>query len=373
VLAKNGKWYPRAQPAASGNVSLLLFYAYVQPVWTARERTDAIEFTNATLSRLGCTGRLRVALEGFNGTLTGPAQGLRDFCAALRDYNVQQFGSVDFKIVDGLADNKGFRTLKVWPVAELVTYGFAAKQAPLTLGSQHVTPEQWNTLAAAPNTVMIDVRNANETAIGRFAPPAGGAKLLDPHMRRSTEFPEWVDTHLEELKGKKVMMYCTAGVRCERASAFLAQKGIERENIVQLEGGIHRYLEAFPEDGGLWAGANYTFDKRFSHGAAKGSVISACAACAQPWQRYQSGDKCSLCKMEILVCRECHKAKVSAKRKLLCWLCTEAGSDEKAAARARAFARTGGGRDGEGEGAGAQLDAEEDAPSGGSSKRQRRA
>jgi predicted sulfurtransferase len=76
-------------------------------------------------------------------------------------------------------------------------------------------------------------------------------------MRRSTEFPEWVDSVLPLLKEKKtVMMYCTAGVRCERASALLVQKGVPREAIVQLEGGIHRYLEAYPEDGGIWAGKN---------------------------------------------------------------------------------------------------------------------
>jgi predicted sulfurtransferase len=257
VLAKNGKWYPAPVPPPPGNVTLLLFYAYVVPPWTRPERSAAADFARATLARLGCTGRLRVALEGFNATLTGPAEGIRGFTAALREFSPRHFGATDFKYVDGLQDNKAFRELKVMPVDELVTYGFKASEAPLEYGGRHVKPEDWTRLAAQPDTVMIDVRNANETAIGRFAPPPQGAQLLDPHMRRSTEFPEWVDSMLPALKEKKtVMMYCTAGVRCERASALLVQKGVPREAIVQLEGGIHRYLEAYPEDGGIWAGKN---------------------------------------------------------------------------------------------------------------------
>jgi len=257
VLAKNGKWYPVPVPPPPGNTTLLLFYAYVVPPWTRPERSAAADFARDTLERLGCTGRLRVALEGFNATLTGPAAGIRGFTAALREFSPRHFGATDFKYVDGLQDNKAFRELKVMPVDELVTYGFKTSEAPLEYGGRHVSPSDWTRLAAQPDTVMIDVRNANETAIGRFAPPPAGAQLLDPHMRRSTEFPEWVDSMLPALKGKKtVMMYCTAGVRCERASALLVQKGVPREAIVQLEGGIHRYLEAYPVDGGIWAGKN---------------------------------------------------------------------------------------------------------------------
>ena len=93
-----------------------------------------------------------------------------------------------------------------------------------------------------PNTVIIDVRNFNETVIGKFNPP--GSKLLDPCMRKSTEFPAWVDKNLPILKGKKILMYCTGGIRCEKASAFLNGKGLT--DINQLEGGIHRYLDEFP-------------------------------------------------------------------------------------------------------------------------------
>jgi predicted sulfurtransferase len=87
-----------------------------------------------------------------------------------------------------------------------------------------------------PNAIMIDVRNYNESIIGKFAPP--GIPVLDPLMRRSTEFPKWVDDNLPKLQGKKVLMYCTGGIRCERASAYLLERGLTDVN--QLEGGIHR-------------------------------------------------------------------------------------------------------------------------------------
>ena len=356
-----------SESSAPGPVSILLFYAYVVPPWTPAQRAAAAAFCHRELSSRGCAGRLRVALEGFNSTLSGSATALRGFSEALRGYapdGVKHFTSVDFKFVDGLPANKAFRELKVMPVHELVTYGFGRGQAPAGAGSEHVSPAKWNELAATPGAVIIDVRNANETAIGRFAPPPGGAKMLDPRMRRSTEFPDWVDRHLPDLAAApKVLMYCTAGIRCERASALLRQRGLD--NVVQLEGGIHRYLDAFPEDGGIWAGLNYVFDKRYAHGAARHDIVSTCGLCDKPWARYQAGAKCATCKMEALLCRDCERAGKSGtkpSKPLLCWLCAEnsrrareggaaaAAESRAAAARAAAFAATGGGFDGEGSG-----------------------
>ena len=111
------------------------------------------------------------------------------------------------------------RELKVWPVSELVTYGFSAFESNIDNGGNHLTPEEFHKAMELPNTVMIDVRNFNETVIGKFAPPK--AKLLDPCMRRSTEFPAWVKANKSYLEGKKILMYCTGGIRCERASAYL--------------------------------------------------------------------------------------------------------------------------------------------------------
>merc|ERR1719487_1712994 len=162
-----------------------------------------------------------------------------------------------------------------------------------------------------PTAVIIDVRNAYESAIGHFAPPKGGAQLVDPQMRNSHEFGKWLNLPetQNQLQGKKVMMYCTGGIRCERATALLDQ--IERTNpefqtqgIVHCRGGIERYLKTFPE-GGHWKGKNFLFDRRGAQvpkanpeasltrektdaktGWGERACVSECCVCAAPWDIY---------------------------------------------------------------------------------------
>tara|TARA_B110000090_G_C13201217_1_gene377078 strand:- start:419 stop:748 length:330 start_codon:yes stop_codon:yes gene_type:complete len=100
----------------------------------------------------------------------------------------------------------------------------------------------------------------------------------------------------------------------------MRHKGVE--NVFQLDGGIHRYLEEYEEDGGFWKGKNYTFDKRFSHGAKNAEIISECVLCKEPWERYNAHQKCTVCAMEVLVCRPCVRKKPNFKKKdLFCPLC----------------------------------------------------
>lgn len=190
---------------------------YVRPSWTAPQRQAAENFTRDSLTRHGCTGRLRCAREGFNGTLTGPAQGIRAFCQDLREYEPEHFANTDFKIVDGLRDNQMLRGLKVWHVEELVTYGFdkgALKgKASIESGGTHLPPQAWHDKAAEDNTVLIDVRNANENAIGRFQPLNDASRVLDPFMRTSTEFPEWVEENMDKLKKAKQVMMSVVSAR----------------------------------------------------------------------------------------------------------------------------------------------------------------
>ena len=117
-------------------------------------------------------------------------------------------------------------------------------------------------------------------------------------------------------------MYCTAGVRCERASAFIRKKGLA--DVYQLEGGIHRYLETYAEDGGHWVGKNYVFDKRFNHGAKEAVTISKCVHCGLPWDRYQAQKKCAVCAMEVILCKTCQRCKPSIPSSgLKCFLCSQ--------------------------------------------------
>lgn len=304
----------------TGNTSILLFYAYCNPVMTKIDQDYSIKHCYNILSKLKMTGRLRIGREGYNATLTGTYDTVRSFTADLRKLDISTFRDTDFKYVDHLPDNQLLKGLKVFPVTEIVTYGFNAKDAPLDMRGTHLPPVEFHQALANPNSVVIDVRNFNETIIGKFAPPGGEGKVLDPCMRRSTEFPDWIDENRKKLEGKQVLMYCTAGVRCERASAFMRKKGIE--NVFQLEGGIHRYLDAFPDDGGYWIGKNYTFDKRFSHGAKQSTTISNCVHCGEPWDRYQAQKKCGKCSMEVLFCRTCQRSETQPPPKSLrCPLC----------------------------------------------------
>lgn len=192
-------------------MSLLLFYAYVEPAWSPHRHNDTIGWAEATLTSLGVTGRLRVAREGFNGTLTGPYDGIRGFCAQLRERDNGYFADMneidDFKITDNLPLGQAFPKLKVFAVSELVNYGIGVDGAPSTKnGGVHLPPREYHkkllevTYAylyiriyglikhvwwslAQDNTVVIDVRNSYEADIGRFA-PAHGAKYIDPQVQK---------------------------------------------------------------------------------------------------------------------------------------------------------------------------------------------
>jgi predicted sulfurtransferase len=262
---------------------------------------------------------------------------VRTFVAALRSKYPDTFSEEtgdcanNFKFVDGLPPNQRLKGLKVFPVTEIVTYGFDPQDAPLHMRGNHLGPEEWNAALKGPNTICLDVRNFNESLIGKFVPPGDKAVtgapgvVTDMRMRRSTDFAPWIQKNRKQLEGKKILMYCTAGVRCERASAFLKKKGFKDVN--QLDGGVHRYLEHFKEDGGLWKGKNYTFDKRFNHGADNAESISFCQHCGEHWDRYQANAKCSQCKLEVLLCRQCQRTPVKIKKhQLFCPLCKPGGN-----------------------------------------------
>ena len=194
----------------SGNCTILLFYAYCSCLMTVGARDSAISFCSRLLSENGITGRLRVAREGYNATLTGTFDAIRKFTDALRIFDPSTFGLTDFKYVDFLPENKFLKGLKVWAVQEIVTYGFRPEDAPLEKTGTHLNPSEFHIALEDPNAVVIDVRNFNETLIGKFSSPV--AEVLDPCMRKSTEFPMWVEQNISKLKDKKVLMYCTGGI-----------------------------------------------------------------------------------------------------------------------------------------------------------------
>ena len=259
-------------PASTDGCTLLLFYQYIEPMLDEEGFQQLFDHVQTTGEQYSISGRARVAYEGLNCTLTGSYQNVRLWCKSLRAFGQQYFKETEFKLTDHLPMGQAFnKKLHAFKVDEIVNYGLAGERAPaIQMSGVHLEPKDYHEKMREDNTVIIDVRNHYEAAIGKFKPPSTGAKYIDPMMRKSTEFPVWLDKPetKEMLKGKQVLMYCTGGVRCERASALLRTK-IENEEdtkalgiqgVYQLQGGIDKYFRDFPE-GGWWKGKNYVFGK----------------------------------------------------------------------------------------------------------------
>ena len=347
---------PKSKIDTSG-VTLLLFYQYVEPPWTNNEYQEALKYAEKSASSFQLTGRMRVAKEGFNCTLTGSFYNVRKWCIQLRQFSKPHFQNTEFKLTDHLPERQAFPKLNCFHVQELVNYGLTGSFTPsIDKTGTHLEPQQYHDKMKDNNTVVIDVRNHYEAAIGHFTPPTDGAKLIDPKMRKSTEFPVWLDKPETKqlLKDKQVLMYCTGGVRCERASALLRQK-METEDdvkelnikgVYQLQGGVDKYFKSFP-DGGFWKGKNYTFDKRFSHAppnlainnnsqiSASSSlssnnheiILGKCEACSKPWDMYRGKRRCPTCGVPSLICKDCFEKDTNNIKKLdktiRCKLCIE--------------------------------------------------
>jgi len=185
--------------------------------------------------------------------------------------------------------------------------------------------------------VVIDLRNAYESCIGHFDPPKDGATLLDPQLRNSNEFPSWLNSKETQAKlnGKRIMMYCTGGIRCERATALLneltaTEPSFKTKGVFELRGGVERYMKTFP-GGGVWKGKNYVFDRRQiqvpemkSEEALKSDIDSKCSVCRIPWDIYRGKHKCTQfgCGVPVLVCTTCISNLDSENpTSLLCELC----------------------------------------------------
>ncbi|GMH44089.1 hypothetical protein BSKO_12023 [Bryopsis sp. KO-2023] len=302
---------------------VLLYYKYVDLL----ERREEVEAFYATRCReLNLRGRVRVARDGVNATLGGFKDCLEIHIEEVKNHTVLAGDDVDFKLArsDGPRNRlttleSGFDKLSISLVDEVVTLGpRAVSRADPTVNSGvHLTPAEFHEelrRQANPRSsghgsgddlprplVLLDTRNAYETRIGRFDVP--GVTTLDPQLRCFSDLPAWVDRHESLLRDKQVMMYCTGGVRCERASAYLRDKGPGFDDVGQLKGGIQRYLEAFP-DGGFFDGKNFVFDER---GVMSGSskIVGRCLLCSSAWDDYGARDRCSKCRILILVCDTC--------------------------------------------------------------------
>ncbi|MDX8536414.1 rhodanese-related sulfurtransferase [Mesorhizobium abyssinicae] len=257
-------------------------------------RLDGFEALRAPLAAFCCgrgiKGTLLLAHEGINGTVAGSEA---DIAALVGHLNSIE-GLAGLEVKYSAAAGMPFHRMKVRLKREIVTMGVEDLD-PATSAGTYVAPADWNALISDENTIVIDTRNAYEVSIGTFR----GA--VDPATASFREFPAWVERHRDQLEGRKVAMFCTGGIRCEKATAYVKSLGFE--DVFHLKGGILKYLEQVPAEESLWQGECFVFDERVSvsHGLAEGEA-ELCRACRHPLTvedrlspRYAAGVSCPHC------------------------------------------------------------------------------
>ena len=241
----------------------------------------------------GVKGSLLLAPEGINGTIAGTQAGVNAVLAAVR--NLPGCAGLEWK--ETQVDSMPFGRMKVRLKREIVKMG-QPDVDPLARVGNYVAPADWNALISDSDTVVIDTRNKYEVAIGTFH----GA--IDPGTRAFGEFPEWWQANRVAFAGKRIAMFCTGGIRCEKSTNYLLGQGFDE--VYHLKGGILKYLEDVPETESLWQGQCFVFDDRVSvgHGLQPGGLKN-CGACRRPvtaldeqHPHYEDGVCCPACAAE---------------------------------------------------------------------------
>jgi UPF0176 protein len=275
-------------------VRIAAFYKFFRfPDYAERRQALAQRFCS-----LGIKGSVLIAEEGVNGTIAGSAEGIEAALETLRALPGAETLEAKFSEADAMP----FPRLKVRLKREIVTMGVPGTD-PNALVGTYVKPEDWNALISDPDTVLIDTRNDYEVAIGTFE----GA--IDPKTESFREFPGWFREFRARLENEgrkpKIAMFCTGGIRCEKATSFVKAEGIE--DVFHLEGGILKYLETVPEPQTKWRGECFVFDERVSvrHDLTPGEHV-LCHACGRPvspdgrqHKDYVEGISCPACIAEM--------------------------------------------------------------------------
>ncbi|AQS87745.1 hypothetical protein AA101099_2582 [Neoasaia chiangmaiensis NBRC 101099] len=251
----------------------------------------------------GVRGTLLLAREGINGTIAGPDAGIEAVLAHVRGLP----GCAAIEVKESWAGEWPFQRMKVRLKREIVTMG-QPDIDPLKEVGHYVAPEDWNALIDDPETILIDTRNDYEVAVGTFR----GA--IDPETAHFRDFPAWFrarrEALLAERKTPKIAMFCTGGIRCEKATAFVKAEGIE--DVFHLQGGILKYLETIPPEESRWDGDCFVFDERVTvrHGLMPGDY-DLCRACRRP---IDAADRASPLYHPGVSCPACHDTRSAAQK-----------------------------------------------------------
>jgi len=268
------------------NYRVVAFYRFV-PVTDLPAHQAALRSLKETHD---ICGTILIAPEGLNGTIASSDDGI-DAAIAYMD---QHFGITQGQVKYSEASEKPFQRFKVRLKKEIVTLRQPQADPTKQVGT-YVNPEDWNKLIQDPEVLVLDTRNTYETKIGIFK------NAIDPQIKVFTEFPDYVKKHLDPQKHKKVAMFCTGGIRCEKASSYMLAEGFSE--VYHLNGGILKYLETIPADQSLWDGECFVFDKRvgIDHGLEEGQC-GICYACRETLlpadinsPLYEAGVSCPHC------------------------------------------------------------------------------
>ncbi|XP_075583225.1 thiosulfate sulfurtransferase/rhodanese-like domain-containing protein 2 [Pelecanus crispus] len=292
---------------------VLLYYCYCE----VKDPEKLCAWQKALCQHLHLTGKVRVASEGINGTVGGSKVATNLYIEVMLSQPLFKdiLCQADFKSSAGGAHC--FPDLRVGVFKEIVPMGIDPKILSYKETGIHLSPqdfhrevEQYLSQASQgqSDTILLDCRNFYESKIGHFQ------GCLAPDIRKFSYFPSYVDENLELFKDKRVLMYCTGGIRCERGSAYLRSKAVCRE-VYQLKGGIHKYLEEFPD--GFYRGKLFVFDDRYAI-CSNEDIISACRYCGTLWDQYKL---CSSqhCRQLVLTCPSCRNKGLTA----CCPVCQE--------------------------------------------------
>ena len=242
----------------------------------------------------GIKGTLLLADEGINGTLAGPEKSILELLEYLKMDPLFEGNFKNLSHKESWSNKHPFYRMKVKLKKEIVTLGVPGV-SPTKVVGKYVKPQDWNSIISDPEVILIDTRNDYEYAIGSFK------NAINPKTNTFREFPEYVKTHFDPKKHKKIAMFCTGGIRCEKASSFMISEGFDE--VYHLEGGILKYLEEVKPENSLWQGECFVFDQRVAikHGLQVGDY-DQCYACRYPLsaddmgsEKYTPGISCPHC------------------------------------------------------------------------------
>ncbi len=267
-------------------VVVATFYKFVKLPDFAEKQQPLLSYCQAQ----GIKGTILLAQEGINGTIAGSRHSINSVLSFLR--SDPRLADLEHK--EALTDSPPFQRMKVRLKKEIVTIGLPEVDPSQKVGT-YVSPKDWNAIISDPQVTVIDTRNNYEVSIGTFK----GAQ--NPNTASFRQFPDYVRKQLDPSKHKKVALFCTGGIRCEKASAFMLSQGFEQ--VYHLKGGILKYLEEVPKQESLWEGECFVFDERVavSHGLESGKH-QLCASCGHPISevdktspKYEEGISCPYC------------------------------------------------------------------------------